>query len=134
MIVFDCPSPNCDDLSHPVAFCHFRFDYEEDESVLYLYEIQVDDDNRSKGLGTFMIHMMELLAIRTRMEKVMLTVQAKNKRAQSFYEKCGFEIDPSSPTGKEAARLGYKIFSKSTARGPSLEGEKEDERRRKRGK
>ncbi len=100
--------------SNPVAFCHFRFDMEEEENVLYLYEIQIAPEYRGRGLGSFLIRMMELISNRTKMSKIMLTMQVRNKRAQAFYERCGFVLDPSSPTGRQAAREGYKIYCKST--------------------
>jgi predicted GNAT superfamily acetyltransferase len=96
----------------PVAFCHFRFELEEMENVLYLYEIQLTPPFRGRGLGRFLLTLMEGICRKTGMIKVMLTVQTKNTKAQQFYAKCGFEIDPSSPIGKEATLEGYKILCK----------------------
>ena len=39
----------------PMAFAHFRFDMDYDDEVLYVYEIQLEEDVRRKGLGKFMM-------------------------------------------------------------------------------
>ncbi len=39
----------------PVGFSHFRYDMDYDDEVLYVYEIQLEDDVRRKGLGRFMM-------------------------------------------------------------------------------
>ena len=44
-----------------VAFSHFRFDMDYDDEVLYVYEIQVDPTYQRKGLGRFMMQVLELL-------------------------------------------------------------------------
>nr|KAG5710715.1 hypothetical protein BaRGS_035117 [Batillaria attramentaria] len=51
-----------DQEGKPVAFIHFRFDMEEDEEVLYCYEIQLEKAVRRKGLGKFMMQILELMA------------------------------------------------------------------------
>lgn len=38
-----------------VAFAHFRFDMDYDDEVVYVYEIQLEDSVRRKGLGKFMM-------------------------------------------------------------------------------
>ena len=44
-----------DNNNEPIAFAHFRYDMDYDDEVLYVYEIQIDDKVRRKGLGRFMI-------------------------------------------------------------------------------
>jgi hypothetical protein len=39
----------------PVAFSHFRYDMDYDDEVLYVYEIQLEQGVRRKGLGRFMM-------------------------------------------------------------------------------
>uniref|UniRef100_A0A2C9L0I4 N-alpha-acetyltransferase 40 n=1 Tax=Biomphalaria glabrata TaxID=6526 RepID=A0A2C9L0I4_BIOGL len=51
-----------DQDGRPVAFSHFRFDVEVDTEVLYCYEIQLSPEVRKKGLGKFMMQILELMA------------------------------------------------------------------------
>ena len=47
-----------------VGFSHFRFDMDYDDEVLYVYEIQIDPSYQRKGLGRFMMQVLELLGMR----------------------------------------------------------------------
>uniref|UniRef100_A0AAX7TED9 N-alpha-acetyltransferase 40 n=1 Tax=Astatotilapia calliptera TaxID=8154 RepID=A0AAX7TED9_ASTCA len=71
--------------SSPVAFSHFRFDIECGEEVLYCYEVQLESRVRRKGLGKFLIQILQLIANSTQMKKVMLTVFKQNKGAYQFF-------------------------------------------------
>ncbi|ELW65055.1 N-alpha-acetyltransferase 40, NatD catalytic subunit [Tupaia chinensis] len=113
--------------SIPVAFSHFRFDVECGDEVLYCYEVQLESKVRRKGLGKFLIQILQLMAnsyevqleskVRrkglgkfliqilqlmansTQMKKVMLTVFKHNHGAYQFFrEALQFEIDDSSPS------------------------------------
>lgn len=42
--------------------------------MLYVYDIQLEPEAQRKGLGKFMMQLMELIARRAQMEWVMLTV------------------------------------------------------------
>lgn len=64
--------------STPLAFSHFRFDVECGEEVLYCYEVQLESKVRRKGLGKFLIQILQLIANSTQMKKVMLTVFKHN--------------------------------------------------------
>ncbi|XP_041840471.1 N-alpha-acetyltransferase 40 isoform X2 [Melanotaenia boesemani] len=50
--------------SAPLAFSHFRFDVECGEEVLYCYEVQLESKVRRKGLGKFLIQILQLIANR----------------------------------------------------------------------
>lgn len=81
-----------------VAFSHFRFDLEEGDEVLYCYEIQVESEARGKGLGKFLMLILEMIAHRAQMKKIMLTVFKENERAQNFFIKImKFQADETSP-------------------------------------
>lgn len=87
-----------DQEKKPVAFVHFRFDLEIDEEVLYCYEIQLTEGIQRKGLGKFLMQILELLAYKTEMVKVMLTTFKHNDAGTKFFrEALKFEIDESSP-------------------------------------
>ncbi|XP_060602682.1 N-alpha-acetyltransferase 40-like [Ruditapes philippinarum] len=113
----------------PVAFVHFRFDMEYDEEVLYCYEIQLTEPLRRKGLGKFLMQILELLAYKTEMTKVMLTVFKANDSAVTFFmEALKYEIDDISPDDgmyEEEARywiLSKPIKRKTPAQNPGANG------------
>lgn len=45
-----------------VGFVHYRFVVEEDIPVLYLYELQLEPRVQGKGLGKFLMQLIELIA------------------------------------------------------------------------
>lgn len=100
----------------PVAFTHFRFDMELDDEVVYCYEIQLETECRRKGLGKFLMQILELLAFKTDMTKVMLTTFKNNKVSQDFFKKTmKYEVDeisPDDPLFDDAYH--YEILSKPT--------------------
>ncbi|KAF6023721.1 NAA40 [Bugula neritina] len=99
----------------PVAFCHFRFDMDFDLAVLYCYEIQLEEKVQRKGLGRFLMQLMELMAFKTQMRKVVLTVFHDNKAAMSFYKsRLNYGVDETSPSAVEAEwEVNYEILSKT---------------------
>ncbi|KAK3093727.1 hypothetical protein FSP39_019347 [Pinctada imbricata] len=114
----------------PVAFVHFRFDMEFDEEVVYCYEIQLTDPVRRKGLGKFLMQILELLAYKTEMKKVMLTTFKGNKMAQDFFKKtCKYEVDEISPDdpvfeeGYDYEILSKEIKPKGATQNPKPAGE-----------
>jgi len=70
----------------PVAFTHFRFDEEDDREVLYCYEIQLVQEVKRKGLGKFIMQLLELIARKHKMKWIMLTCIKKNEGAMKFYK------------------------------------------------
>jgi ribosomal protein S18 acetylase RimI-like enzyme len=96
----------CQQTEEPHAvlgFSHFRFTIDDDgepaEAVLYVYELQLAEGARRKGLGLRMMQILEALAAKHCMAKTMLTVFNENAAAMSFYRsKAGYEIDASSPS------------------------------------
>ncbi|XP_005090676.1 N-alpha-acetyltransferase 40 [Aplysia californica] len=101
----------------PVAFSHFRFDMELDTEVLYCYEIQLCPDVRKKGLGKFMMQILELMANRFEMKSVMLTVFKHNNTAQEFFmNKLKYTVDEISPEQGiyDEEDYSYQILSKLT--------------------
>lgn len=45
-----------------VGFVHYRFTIEEDIPVIYVYELQLESHVRGKGLGKFLMQLIELIA------------------------------------------------------------------------
>mmetsp|Transcript_19358 Transcript_19358/g.31716 ORF Transcript_19358/g.31716 Transcript_19358/m.31716 type:complete len:181 (+) Transcript_19358:207-749(+) len=95
-----------------LAFVHFRFTTEGAREVLYVYEIQLNESVTRKGLGKFLMQLIELIARRNKMKAVFLTVHKENSAAVSFYKNAlKYNIDESSPDEADDA-YGYLILSK----------------------
>ncbi len=100
-----------------LAFVHFRFEPNDEEKpteeVLYVYEIQVADKAQRSGLGKRLMNIMELLAHKNGMQKVMLTVFKMNGGAMKFYlDKMKYGVDESSPSNFDGELADYEILSK----------------------
>ncbi|KAH9489095.1 N-alpha-acetyltransferase 40 [Bulinus truncatus] len=109
-----------DQDGRPVAFSHFRFDVEVDTEVLYCYEIQLSPEVRKKGLGKFMMQILELMANKYEMKSVMLTVFKHNNSAHEFFvNKLKYAVDELSPEQGiyDEEDYSYQILSKLTKAG-----------------
>jgi len=81
-----------------LAFVSFRFDIDYEEPVVYCYEIQLSLEVQRKGLGKFLMQVLQLFAIKFRMHKVVSTVLHKNEASMKFFrEKLGYVTDKSNP-------------------------------------
>merc|ERR1712060_620918 len=79
-------STSSEDSGKLLAFAHFRFDMDYDDEVLYIYEIQLEDSVKRKGLGRFMMQLLELLSFKTDMRKIMLTCLRNDEPTQKFFK------------------------------------------------
>ena len=96
-----------------VAFIHIRFEMEGDDPVLYVYEFHVDSAIQGRGVGRFLMQMTELIARKSGLARVMLTVFRTNAGANGLYSKLGYTLDEISPgTVDPAGDHGYEILSK----------------------
>ena len=59
---------------------------DHDDDVLYCYEIQLEDSVRRKGLGKFMMKVLELMMIKSDLLKIMCTVFKHNEVASKFFK------------------------------------------------
>ncbi|KAM3244035.1 hypothetical protein ACQJBY_055754 [Aegilops geniculata] len=91
-----------------LGFVHYRFVVEEDVPVLYVYELQLESSVQGKGLGKFLMQLIELIAFKSQMEAVMLTVQKSNTDAMAFYNNLGYVISSTSPSRVDPLVLLYK--------------------------
>eukprot|EP00116_Pleurobrachia_bachei_P005675 sb/3465937/ len=102
--------------SKVIAFAHFKFDFDEEEEVLYCYEVQVVDEMRSKGVGKFMMQILELIGSTTSMKKMMVTVFKHNSRSIHFFKDVlKYTDDETSPRycdPLEESEYCYEIMSK----------------------
>jgi len=96
-----------------VAFVHFRFDMDYDDEVLYCYEVQVEKAYRRKGLGRFMMKLLEMLAIKNDMLKIMVTIFKKDLPEVAFFrESLKFEMDETSFVDTVHEQFEYEILSR----------------------
>lgn len=107
------------------GFSHFRYDMDYDDEVLYVYEIQIDEEFQKKGLGKFMMQVLEMLAFKADMRKIMLTVLKHNEIAAKFFKShMKFEFDETNPAEDvqwnekytDIEQLDYEILSKFNKR------------------
>lgn len=99
----------------PLGFVHYRFIAQGAFPVLYLFEIQLERSIRRRGLGKHLMRMVEIIAKRTNMGWVMLTVFNENMSARKMYiNSLGYVVDETSPSrlGKRGEHFQYEILSK----------------------
>eukprot|EP00937_MAST-01D_sp_MAST-1D-sp2_P002782 g2782.t1 len=108
----------------PLAYIHFRFEMMDLDLVemLYVYDVQLEEGARRKGLGKHLMLVMELAARKWGMDWVMCTVFKHNPASMGFFTKLGYEIDDTSPSLAYAptmpeAQVDYEILSKPMDRG-----------------
>ncbi|KAI3862957.1 hypothetical protein MKX03_005340 [Papaver bracteatum] len=96
-----------------VGFVQYRFVIEEEMPVLYVYELQLEQCVQGKGLGKFLMHLVERIAYDNRMSAVMLTVQKANVVAMDFYmSKLRFVVSSNSPS-QMGFDTSYEILCKA---------------------
>nr|GEU55306.1 N-alpha-acetyltransferase 40 [Tanacetum cinerariifolium] len=82
-----------------IGFVHYRFTTEEEIPVLYVYELQLEPAYQGKGLGKFLMQLVEQIACKNSMGAVVLTVQKQNTSAVNFYlNKLRYNISAISPS------------------------------------
>ncbi|KAL0917587.1 hypothetical protein M5K25_012660 [Dendrobium thyrsiflorum] len=100
-----------------VGFMHYRFIVEEEIPVLYVYELQLESYAREKGLGKFLMQLIELIARKNQMGAVILTVQKANVLAMNFYtSRLRYVISAISPSKVDpliGSEKSYEILCKT---------------------
>ncbi|KAL3627265.1 hypothetical protein CASFOL_028628 [Castilleja foliolosa] len=107
----------CSSVGPIVGFVQYRFILEEEVPVVYVYELQLERCVQGKGLGKFLMQLIELIASENRMGAVVLTVQRANLLAMEFYiAKLGYKISAISPSRVDpllGSEKGYEILCKT---------------------
>lgn len=86
---------------------------DHDDDVLYCYEIQLEESVRRKGLGKFMMKVLELMMMKSDLLKIMLTVFKHNDVASKFFkEVLKYEIDETCPYDTVYEQFDYEILSR----------------------
>ena len=97
------------------GFVHFRFEYDDEEhpsqAVVYVYEIQIDKKYRRQGLGKKIMAIIEEIAQKAAMPKVMLTCLKSNKAASGFYQGLEYTLDETDPSNFNEP-VDYEILSR----------------------
>ncbi|KZS93090.1 acyl-CoA N-acyltransferase [Sistotremastrum niveocremeum HHB9708] len=70
------------------GFCSFRFEQDEDD-IIYCYELHVERSGRGNGVGGLLIAHLETTARIWGMSKIFLTCLNSNPRAFAFYTRHG---------------------------------------------
>ncbi|XP_043695840.1 N-alpha-acetyltransferase 40 isoform X1 [Telopea speciosissima] len=100
-----------------VGFVQYRFIVEEEVPVLYVFELQLEPQVQGRGLGKFLMQLIELIARKNHMGAVMLTVQKANSLAMNFYmSKLRYIISTISPSRVDpliGAEKSYEILCKA---------------------
>ncbi|KAH0175269.1 hypothetical protein KCU67_g317, partial [Aureobasidium melanogenum] len=100
-----------------VGFLSFMITQEDEENVIYVYEIHISEHFRDCGLGRHLFNMVEYIGGATGMDKAMLTVFKCNVHARRWYDSRGYEVDEISPRprklrGGRSIEPDYEILSK----------------------
>ncbi|KAL6503057.1 hypothetical protein OROHE_023959 [Orobanche hederae] len=107
----------CSCAGPTVGFVHYRFILEEEVPVLYVYELQLEPHVQGKGIGQFLMQLIELIACENSMGAVVLTVQRANLLAMDFYiRKLGYTISAISPSRVDpllGQEKSYEILCKT---------------------
>ncbi|KAF8912729.1 acyl-CoA N-acyltransferase [Gymnopilus junonius] len=109
------------DSMNLLAFTMFRFEFDEDEDIVYCYDLQVSKAHQGLRLGRKLLNELTKLGKAFHLEKVILTVLKTNVEAVAFYKAVGFVLDPTSPDHEghigeeEVAEVDYQILSRSVA-------------------
>ena len=100
-----------------IGFLSFMITQEEEENVVYIYEIHISEHFRDCGLGRHLFSMVEHIGDVTGMDKAMLTVFKRNTHARRWYDSRGYSVDEISPRprklrGGRSIEPDYEILSK----------------------
>ena len=98
------------DKDRLAAFTSLMPTHEEGHAVVYCYEIHLQPDLQSTGMGALLLGFQSIVAsnLGPPISKVMLTCFLSNTHALAFYRKQGFVTDAASPEAR-TLRSGKKF-------------------------
>lgn len=103
------------ETNRPIGFIHFRFEMEYKETTCYVYELHVEDEFQRHGLGRFLQQATEFIALKRKMESIMLTVFVDNAASRAFYKNMKYQLHPSTPViadRENSAEYSHEILFK----------------------
>jgi len=86
-------SPDKDEV---LAFTSFMLTPEDDNPVIYIYEIHLSAALHGSGIGKRLMQIVEDAGRMVGVKMCMLTVFSSNERAETFYRRLGYTEDASS--------------------------------------
>ncbi|KAK7207438.1 acyl-CoA N-acyltransferase [Myxozyma melibiosi] len=95
-ILIKSSPPQQPTTSSPLGFASFMATWENDEPVVYCYELQLPPQLRGKGLGRRVLEIIETVGASVGLPKCMLTVFSANP-AYEFYTRMGYTPTDFSP-------------------------------------
>ncbi|KAI5969097.1 RNY1, partial [Candida margitis] len=123
--------------SKVVAFICFKLCLEDENNlVLYLYEIHVTSDHQGQGLGQYLIDQFHKLCVDLsnssnllyrQLSGTALTVFSDNERALSWYSNMGYKLTDDSPSDKllrngKVRKPDYYLLKRRTSGDSSSDG------------
>ena len=99
------------DLEQTGGFLSFMVTEEDRYEVIYCYELHLHPDLQGKGVGRWMMEVMEMIGTKVGVEKAMLTVFRSNDRAVKAYESWGYGVDEFSPEPRKLRDGTVKVPS-----------------------
>lgn len=79
------------------GYIAFTFIAEAGVELVYIRELHVDSQFHGKGIGSYLVSLVEKIARYCEMRLIMLTVLTRNASAMKFYRNQGYAIDEVSP-------------------------------------
>lgn len=103
-------------LGERLAFLSYRWDVEEGEAIMYVYEVYVEDVARKKSVAFALMRYAEELCRKVHVHRIILTVFSENRPAMALYRnKLSYIVDPDSPSRHGYTGVGYEILSKQVS-------------------
>jgi ribosomal protein S18 acetylase RimI-like enzyme len=106
----------------PVGFVSFRYTTGDDDHapLLYVYELQLESSVHRQGLGKHLMSLVELLAWKCQLLRVVLTVFARNEPAMRLYTRTlHYDLDDTDPSLHDE-RAPYSILAKRSPKIKSI--------------
>ncbi|KIY72800.1 acyl-CoA N-acyltransferase [Cylindrobasidium torrendii FP15055 ss-10] len=91
------------------AFCHFRFEHEDEWDILYCYEVHVHQAWRRRGLGRALLNQLVAVGEAQKMKRLLLTVLNSNPEAHALYQGFGFKMDEDTPEDADYEIMRYDL-------------------------
>lgn len=82
---------------NPVGFLHFKFEQEDDNFVIVIYNIHIEEPYRRHGLGRFMVRAVEFIGRDLHVDEVLTMVYKANSDGLSFFSQLKYVEHSSSP-------------------------------------
>lgn len=88
----------------PVGTLWYAEQLDEEPPRVYLFDIEVDEEHRGKGIGTLAMQALEEEGRQRKAKQLMLSVFFKNPGAIRLYERLGFEPTERGEAGMRMAK------------------------------